>query len=704
MTQEHIELRVKGMTCANCALSIENYLKREGLEDISVNFSMDEVSFDQPSDKSLPKIVRGIEKLGFQVLKESESQQEEMDRSKRLILWVCVAFTIPLLLHMLVNIHWLHHPYVQLALATPVYLLGMWHFGRSALKSLNGGVPNMDVLISIGATAAFFYSLYGTLTEKGPDFLFYETAASIITIVMIGNYFEHRAVKRTTSAVKALTRLQQQKATKVIVKDGEEQFQQINAQHIQRGDTLFIPQGEKIPADGTILAGEGEVDESMITGESQTVYKQIGHKVVGGTSLIDGSLRMKVHQTGKEAVLGKIIEMVKKAQADKPSIQLLADKISAIFVPVVVSIAALTFILSYAVFGLSMQAAIIHSVAVLVISCPCAMGLATPTAVVVGLGRASRKGILIKGGRTLESFSDIQRVVFDKTGTLTTGQFTISAIHTSAEKEKRVKSLMLSLEQHSAHPIAQSIVKALSAYPTTPLDQVREIKGMGIEARDSVANTHIQLGSYRLASHLTRDDTHHLYLIEQGQLIATIDLQDEVKAEAPALVQFLHSQNIQTVLLSGDRKAATEKVGNQLGIQQIYAEQLPEEKLALIEQLTAEAPTAMVGDGINDAPALTRATVGISLGNATQIAIDSAQIVLLRDDLRLVKEVFLLGKMTVKTIRQNLFWAFFYNVLAIPLAALGFLSPIIGALAMGLSDIMVVGNSLLLRTKSLTYK
>ncbi len=705
MSPEHIELQVKGMTCANCAISIEKYLEREGMNDVSVNFALEEVQFNMGQQKGLSHIVKGIENLGFEVVTGEQHPQEE-HAALPFPLLICIAFTIPLLLHMILPLPILHYPWVQLGLAIPVYLIGMWHFGPSALRSIKSGVPNMDVLITIGATAAFGYSLYGTFTGKGPDFLFYETAASIITIVMIGNFIEHRAVKKTTTAVKELNTLQKQVATKIITEDGQEKHQKMDAQLIQVDDHLFVPDGERIPADGYVLEGEGEVNESMITGESRPVFKQQGDRLIGGTLVETGQFRMKATNTGKDAVLGKIIELVKKAQSDKPDIQLLADKISSVFVPTVLGISLLTFILSYFVFGLSLQAAIIHSVAVLVISCPCAMGLATPTAVVVGLGRASRKGILIKGARTIEKFAKIKRMVFDKTGTITTGKFKIAHIQCPEERIEEVRSILLSLEQYSNHPIARSLVIELADSPSMSLNNVKEIKGVGIEGIGTLEQKKYQLGSHKFIQHLSipqkMDRDHSLYLLEDGDLLATIDLEDEIKPEAKPLIQFLHTQGIETILLSGDRISTTEKVAQAVGIQKVFAEKLPEEKLHIIESLSNTSATAMIGDGINDAPSLSRASVGISLGNASQTAIDSSQIVLLHDNLLLIKDMFQLGKLTVRTIKQNLFWAFIYNVLAIPLAAFGFLSPIIGAVTMGLSDIVVIGNSLWLRTKLLT--
>jgi len=699
-TPRQVELNVKGMTCTNCALGIEKYLQQEGLEGVSVDFSNEEVNFELVESEELPKLIKGIERLGFQVVKDDEPSEDKGLSRVEKYFYFSLIFTFPLLLHMFISWHWLHNPWVQLVLATPVFAVGMWHFGRSGWSSLKTGVPNMDVLITIGASAAFGYSLYGTLNQLGPDFLFYETAASIITLVLLGNVMEHRAVQKTTSAVKDLNRLRPQQALRVEQQAGEERLLAVSVDQVQVEDLLQVNTGDRIPVDGEVVHGSGEVDESMLSGESLPVSRQEGDQLVGGSLLVSGSLRLRATRVGKATTLAQIIELVKKAQADKPQIQRLADRISAIFVPVVLGITALTFLLSYFAFGLPLTDAVIHSVAVLVIACPCAMGLATPTAVVVGIGRASRQGILIKGGRTLEQLSQVKRVVFDKTGTLTTGEFRLEAIHAPEGAEEEVRRVIRGLEQHSSHPIARSLTEALSASQPMPLQRVAETQGVGLSGYDE-AGHHYQLGSYRLAEGLTQDDRHSLYLLREGRLWATVDLADELREGAVKAVSFLREKGIETVLLSGDRQHRCDQVAQELGIAVVMAERLPEEKLAQIEAFSQEKMTAMVGDGINDAPSLARASVGISLGSATDIAIQSAQVVLLQGRLSLLPELHRISQHTVKTIRQNLFWAFFYNVIAIPAAALGFLRPILAAAAMAASDIVVIGNSLRLRFKRL---
>ncbi len=696
----NIDLNVKGMTCTNCALGIQRYLEKEGMEGVFVDFSNDEVSFETDEPQKLLGIIKGIQRLGYQVDNPEDVVQERFSLVEKLFAAAAV-FTLPLILHMFVSWHWLHNDWVQLALASPVFLIGLYYFGRSAWSSLKAGVPNMDVLIVVGATAAFGYSLYGSITAAGSDFLFYETAASIITLVLLGNVMEERSVRKTTSAIRELSSLQPQTANRVVPAGDGIQVEEIPINNIESGDLLQVNEGDKIPVDGTIKTGFGSVDQSMITGESLPVDVEVTDKVIGGTILVSGQLQVVAEAAGKSGTLARIIDMVKRAQADKPAIQKLADRISAVFVPAVLSIAAVTFLLSWLVFGVSLADSIIHSVAVLVIACPCAMGLATPTAVVVGLGRASKSGILVKGGRTLETCNTIRQVVFDKTGTLTTGRLTIAHLHASGVSQEEARSLIYSLEQYSSHPIAKALKEQLADAGSVKLEQVRETKGLGLAGHDQGGNSY-QLGSFRLAQGLTEDLNHDLFLLKNNEVVATVDLEDELRPDAADTIQYLKSEGLKPVLLTGDRQEKAESVAFRLGIDRVLAEQLPEEKLKHIEALSAETPTAMVGDGINDAPALARATVGISLGEATEVAIQSAEVILLSGKLKTLQDLREISRHTVITIRQNLFWAFFYNTLAIPLAAFGYLRPIIGAATMALSDVVVIGNSLRLKVKKIS--
>ncbi|MGE0560879.1 MAG: heavy metal translocating P-type ATPase [Flavobacteriales bacterium] len=702
-------LNVEGMTCSNCALGIKKQLEKKGLDDVDVNFSTGEVLFKNATNIPLDEIKNGINSLGYKVVEEDIDVHHGHNHSKLSTIekkfYFSLIFTVPLFLHMFFpHDYWINNSFVQLGLCLPVFIVGFLHFGKSALGSLKTMVPNMDVLIVIGATSAFIYSIIGTVqyygTHEAHNYLFFETAATIISLVLLGNVLEHRSVTQTTTAIKELTQLQKSEAIKILA-DGS--TEKIDANLLVKGDIILVNHGDKIAIDGEIIWGDATINESMVTGESAPVEKSIGTKVVGGTIVESGSIKVRTEHVGSETVLSKIIEMVKSAQQNQPNIQQLGDKVSAVFVPIVIGISILTFVVAHLGFDKPLQQALMQSIAVLVISCPCAMGLATPTAVMVGIGRAAKKGILIKGGNTLEQFANIKNIVFDKTGTLTTGNFVLKGITIYNDfNEAEAKNLLFSIEEHSSHPIAKSLVNDLKQIANKIVfEKINEVKGYGIEAFDK-ENNYYQLGSSRWLHDNKPSATHQIYLFKNKVLVAGINIEDELKQNVKSTITLLHEQNLNTVLLSGDVKAKCESMAHELGIKTVYSEQLPEDKLKLIDQLVATAPTAMVGDGINDAPALTKADVGISLSNATQIAVQSAQIVLLNHkDFSQIYEAYLISKHTLKTIKQNLFWAFFYNVVAIPIAAVGFLNPMIAALAMAFSDVIVVGNSIRLKTKKL---
>lgn len=696
-------LHVEGMTCANCALGIKKQLVKKGLENVNVSFSTGEVIYENNNDLSIQEIKNSINQLGYKVVDLPEANNGLSPIEKKF--YGSLLFTIPLFLHMFMpHDSILNNSWVQLGLCIPVFLIGFFHFGKSAIGSLKSGVPNMDVLIVIGSSAAFIYSIFGIYfyygTNAAHNYLFFETAATIITLVLLGNLLEHRSVNQTTTAIKELSQIQQSEAKKIML-DGSSTV--VNYDEITVGDIIQVNNGDRIAVDGEIIKGNATIDESMISGESTPVEKEIGSKVIGGTILMDGTMQFRVEKVGNETVLSKIIEMVKDAQQDQPNIQRLGDKISAIFVPIVLGIALLTFLVAHFGFAISMQQALMQSIAVLVISCPCAMGLATPTAVMVGIGRAAKKGILIKGGSTLELFANAKNIVFDKTGTLTTGNFSIKKTQLyGLMDEQDLKNILFSVEQHSSHPIAKSIVEYLK--PDAKLlsfTSVKEIKGVGLEVTDAVQNTY-RVGSFRLDEVQTNNKNHAIFVFKNNKLIAGIDIEDELKKNVSETISLLNKQGLNTILLSGDVQQKCEELAAKVNIKTIYSQQLPEQKLAKIDALEKQSPTAMVGDGINDAPALTKASVGISMSKSTQVAVQSAQIVLLNDkDLSQLYEAYLISKHTLKTIKQNLFWAFFYNVLAIPVAAFGFLNPMVAALAMAFSDVIVVGNSIRLKTKKL---
>ncbi|MCH5596740.1 heavy metal translocating P-type ATPase [Niabella ginsengisoli] len=566
-------------------------------------------------------------------------------------------------------------------------------FGISAWKSIRNGMPNMNVLIAIGATAAFVYSLYGMLTGQS-EYIFFETAATVITLVFLGNFIEEKAVDATQAQLKKLAQTQVVMAN-MIAYDNEhnENVFPVESSALQTGDLILIKSGEQVPTDCKILWGDVSVNEAVITGESVPVNKQAKDKLIGGSIVTDGTVKAQVTAVGKDTVLSGIINMVQEAQGEKPPVQQMADKISAIFIPIVLGIAALTLIINWIVLD-DFTSSLMRAIAVLVIACPCAMGLATPAAIAVGLGRGARNGILFRNATSLENFKDIKQIVFDKTGTLTTGNFSITdyTVLDNGIDDTTFKLLVYSLEKYSNHPIAKVFAKEWKAKGDIRWQKIEEIKGEGMRALDKSGNEY-RAGSYKIADHLTKDDTHNIYIVENNKLIGVIDVTDELRPEAKQVVNYFHSKNIKTVLLSGDKKAKADLIGKTLGIDEVIAEKTPEEKLKIIAAKNAQTQTAMVGDGINDAPALAKATIGISMSDASQIAMQTAQVVLMNHGLKKLPTALGLGKHTYKTIKENLFWAFSYNIIAIPVAALGFLTPSFGALIMAFSDVVLAVNS-----------
>ncbi|GAC1304989.1 MAG: heavy metal translocating P-type ATPase [Mucilaginibacter sp.] len=693
MTEELVELNVTGMHCNNCAMSVHKLLEKKGLHNILVDFASEEVKFSNNNTADLPGIIKDIEGLGYKVVEDQATYVTPFYEKVENKFIFCAIFTTPLLLHMILPWHFLHLPVVQLLLCIPVFLVGCLHFGKSAINSVRGGVPNMDVLIFVGSSAAFIYSLIGTIQNLGEHYQFYETCATIITLVLLGNVFEKRSVTQTTSAVKDLIKFQQVNANRVV--DGS--VEMISARDVRPGDTLLVNQGDKVPVDGEILSGSASVDEAILTGESLPVEKEKYDKVIGGTIVQHGNFRMIATKVGSNTILAQIIELMKKAQAAKPPVQKLGDKVAAIFVPAVILIALLTFVITWFAVHTSMQVALMNAIAVLVISCPCAMGLATPTAVMVGLGRAAKNGILIKGGDTIEAVAHTKYVVFDKTGTLTTGQFHIREIKVEGDiSPEEVRGIITAIEERSNHPIAKSLVSGLKSLPQTKLILISasEERGLGMRAED-VDGNHYFLGSGK--SIIEKDFGVSLY--KNQQLLAQIAIEDEIKPEAAELIARLKKMDIIPVLLSGDKDNRCMEVANLIGIDEVHSEKLPDEKLAVIDIYKQKGKTIMIGDGINDAPALTKADVGVSMNDASQIAIQSARVILLNTDLHSVIKFLQISKHTLLTIKQNLFWAFAYNIIAIPIAALGFLNPMVGAFAMAFSDVVVIGNSLRLKAK-----
>ena len=704
---ESVQWKVDGMSCTNCALSIHKYLQASGIEAPKVSFMEGEVQFEMPQEMNKETLIKGIQKLGYKVRGQEEKQTKTWLDNNRDRALFSFLFTAPLVLHMLpgVHIHFLMNPYVQLGLTLPVFIVGILYFGKSAWYSIVSGIPNMNVLVSIGALASFGYSLYGTLIGQGALFAYYETTATIITVVFFGNYLEDASVQSTQRALKDLVKAQKVMANMIVFDENHKEIIfNVESTSLKVGDIILVNAGETIPMDSKILWGEASVNESIVTGESVPVFRKMHDILLGGSTIENGTIKAYVTAVGDDTVLANILKMVKAAQGEKPPVQILADKISAIFVPLVLGIALLTLIGNFILTDIGFGASMLRAIAVLVISCPCAMGLATPAAIAVGLGRGARNGVLFKNAKSLETFKDIKQVVFDKTGTLTSGHFTIT--HFNVETglaEEEFKKIAYSLEKYSNHPIAKCISTHWKNKEDIKWKTIEEVKGMGIQATDKEGNTYFA-GSFASLHEIKAEDGHNIYIQKNNKLLGWIDVADEIRPEAKEVIATLHKQGIHTILLSGDRKIKCEQVGKALGIQEIISEQSPSDKLNKLEALTKISPTAMVGDGINDAPALAKATIGISLSNASHIAIQSAQVILMNQGLKNLPMALGLGRRTYETIKENLAWAFSYNIIAIPVAALGLLGtwgPTYGALIMGLSDVVLAINSLRLFKKKL---
>lgn len=703
---EKIQWKVEGMHCANCALTINKFLQKQGAENVTVNPIDGDVRFELNETNTTHQLVKGIESLGYKVESTGTTEAKTIKNFLSTNLqrfWFCLPFTLVVMLHMVpgIHIHFLMNPWMQLVLVLPVFIVGMRFFGRSAIKSIRNGIPNMNVLITVGAASAFIYSLVGTLMNLGAAYFYYETTATIITLVFLGNYLEDVSVQSTQKALKALVKSQKIMANMIAFDhEHKEQIFPVENTQLKVGDLVLIRTGEQVPADCKILWGQAQVNEALLTGESTPLYKKEKDSIIGGSIVEDGSLKAQVTAVGNDTVLSGILNLVKKAQGEKPPMQQMADKISAVFVPAVLVIAAITLMVNWILLK-EFTPSLLRSIAVLVIACPCAMGLATPAAIAVGLGRGARNGILFRNAKSLELFKNIRQIVFDKTGTLTTGKFQISDFRFQHTGEEAFKRIVYSLEKYSNHPLAKTIANEWKMKNEIRWKKIEEIKGSGMKAVDMEDNNY-SVGSYQLASKLSQEDTHSIYVLKNNELLGWIDLTDEIRPESKNIIQYLHSKNIKTILLSGDRYQKTKQLGDVLGIDEVIAEQSPEQKLQKIEELTRQAPTIMVGDGINDAPALAKATIGISMSDASQLAMQSASVVLMNSGLNKLQMALGLGKHTYLTIKQNLFWAFAYNIVAIPIAAIGLLGhygPTYGALIMALSDVVLAINSVRLFVK-----
>ena len=694
------QYKVEGINCINCANGIKNHLSKKHITKVNVDISKGIVTIYN-DQYNASEIEQFINVLGYKTtfFRDEVKQNYKLER----YLIFCTLLCLPLLGQMFVGQnHFLQNPWLQICLCTPVLLIGYQYFAIGALNSIRNLKPNMNVLILMGATAAYVYSLSGWILNYNSlqvhHYLFFETTATIITLVLLGNYFEKRSITQTTTALDSLKQLQPKEAMKEV--DGN--LIKYPISELKIGDILIVNQGDSVPIDAEIIWGECSVDESIISGESTPVFRSTHQKVIGGTLIIDGNIKCRVTTDIANTILSQIIELVRNAQEDKPKIQQLGDKISNYFVPAVLGIAIVTFLINYYSFHIDFQNSMLRAIAVLVISCPCAMGLATPTAVMVGVGRAAKNGILIKGGSTIELFSKTKKIIFDKTGTLTNGEFKIHELK-KWDENYPVESIIYELEKYSSHPIAKSLVKHLGSYKTNiKFDTVNEIKGKGFTAIDTKGNTY-QFGSAQFIQITDPliEKNFQLFLKINNELVAALSISDETKKGAMDLTNYFNRKNIETILLSGDNKQKCDVLASELNINEVIANQLPEDKIEKIKQFSKENITTMIGDGINDAPALTKAHVGVSYVEASEIAVKSASIVLLNHNLKLVQKTYQICTHTYLTIKQNLFWAFAYNIIAIPLASMGYLSPIFAAFTMAFSDIVVIGNSIRLKYKNI---
>ncbi|WP_432722672.1 heavy metal translocating P-type ATPase [Staphylococcus equorum] len=723
---EKAELDVIGMTCAACSNRIEKVLNRDAsVEHANVNLTTENATIAyNPEMTSIDDLIKKIQKIGYdakpkQAASEKSSQKEQELKHKRTKLIISAILAAPLLLTMFVHLfgmqipHIFMNPWFQFALATPVQFIIGWQFYVGAYKNLRNGSSNMDVLVALGTSAAYFYSLYEmikwlNLTNYTPH-LYFETSAVLITLILFGKYLETRAKTQTTNALSELLNLQAKEAR--VLRNQEELMIPLN--EVVQGDHLIIKPGEKIPVDGKVIKGTTSIDESMLTGESIPIEKVQNDNVIGSTMNKNGSITVEATKVGKDTALASIIKVVEEAQGSKAPIQRLADIISGYFVPIVVGIALLTFIVWITLVQTGQfEPALVAAIAVLVIACPCALGLATPTSIMVGTGKAAENGILFKGGEHIERTHQVNTVVLDKTGTITNGK----PVVTDFDGDDNVLQLLASAEKGSEHPLAESIVNYAKKnhIPFLEVAHFEAIPGHGIKAtidgkslcvgnRKFMIEENIAINSAETQlSRFEQDGKTAMMIAIDSELKGTIAVADTVKASTSEAIQQLHDLDIEVVMLTGDNERTAQAIAKQVGIDTVIAEVLPEEKASQIVELQDQGKTvAMVGDGVNDAPALVQADIGIAIGSGTEVAIEAADVTILGGDLLLIPKAMKASKSTIRNIRQNLFWAFGYNVAGIPIAALGLLAPWVAGAAMALSSVSVVTNALRLKRMKL---